>query len=343
MNEEKKTETDQPATNLLVFMYHWRKHLFVISIVAAFFSGLISFLIAPQYKAVAGVFAMRSFTASKYLTEEDKGNKEDFLDIGDEDDIEKLMQILNSTELQELVVKKYNLFNHWKISTDDPNKNTWMSLKFAEMISYKRTDMLSVKIEVFDYSPDTAALIANSITELADTVKKHFAKRIAVDALNIIKEEYSKNLTFMQLLEDSMQRLRSKGILDYNLQVEAFSKSLGKALAGGNGAGAQKIEDKLKNLELYGGPYLSLTNEFILQKERQVFLKNRLDDAYLNSTRIMPSNVVVQKAIKPDRKAKPIRWLIVFVSTISALLVAIMALVSVDRYKQFKKKMLAGC
>lgn len=146
------------------------------------------------------------------------------MDIGDEDDIEKLMQILNSTELQELVVKKYNLFNHWKISTDDPNKNTWMSLKFAEMISYKRTDMLSVKIEVFDYSPDTAALIANSITELADTVKKHFAKRIAVDALNIIKEEYSKNLTFMQLLEDSMQRLRSKGILDYNLQVEAFSK-----------------------------------------------------------------------------------------------------------------------
>ncbi len=325
--------------NLLGFIYIWRKHLLIITGAAIVFSALGSFLIRPQYKAVSSLFAIKSFSASKYLTEEPQGYAEDYMDIGDEDDIEKLMQILNSSELQDLVVEKFDLYRHWYIQKDDPNKATWMSLMFQEMVVFKRTDMMSVKIEVYDFSPDTAAQIANAIAVFSDTVKNRYTRRIALEALNIIKDEYDKSLRYMQMLEDSMQKLRAKGILEYNLQVQALTRSLGKALAGNNAGGADKIDQRLKTFQDYGGPYFNLTNEVMLQKERQVFLKTKLDAAFLNATRNLPSNVQVQKAKVPDKKSKPIRWIIVFVSALSAFVGAVLVLAAMVRFKEFKKKM----
>lgn len=339
IKKEENTIQKQPGMTILLFVIHWWKHLLVITLSAALFSALASYFIRPQYKSTTGVFAVKSFSTSKYLTEGPQSIKEDYMDIGDEDDIEKLLQVLNSSELQELVVKRFDLYKHWDIDPNDPNKLTWMNLKFMEMVNFKRTDMLSLKIEVYDYAPDTAALIANSVAEFADTVKNRFSKRIAVEALRILVDEYSKTLTYMKQLEDSMQVLRSKGVLDYNLQVEAYTRSLGKALAGGNASGVSKIEERMKALEKFGGPYLSLTNEFILQKERQVFLKAKLDEAYLNANRTLPSNMVVQKATPSDKKAKPIRWLIVFVATISAFFLSIMVIIVLEKIKELKKKM----
>ncbi|MBC7861894.1 MAG: hypothetical protein IAF38_02910 [Bacteroidia bacterium] len=329
-------ESPERGMTILLFIIQWWKHLLVISFSALLISAIASFFIRPQFKATSSVFAVKSFSVSKYLTD---GLKEDYMDIGDEDDIEKLMQIFNSSELQDLVVERFDLYKHWDIRADDPNKFTWMHLKFMEMVTFKRTDMLSVKIEVHDYSPDTAALIANAITEFSDTVKFRFTKRIAVQALNILVDEYDKTLAFMKKLEDSMAVLRTKGVLDYNLQVEAYSKSLGKALAGGNNAGVLKIEERLKKLEQFGGPYLSLTNEFILQKERQVYLKSKLDEAYMNATKQLPSNLTVQKATPSDKKDKPVRWLIVFVATLSAFFFSVMVLILLEKFKQLKKKM----
>jgi capsular polysaccharide biosynthesis protein len=334
-----KENINQSTFHLLSFIYKWRKHLVIITGAAIVFSALGSFLIKPQYKAVSSLFAIKSFSASKYLTEEPQGYAEDYMDIGDEDDIEKLLQILNSSELQELVVQRFDLYRHWDISKDDPNKETWMNLMFQEMVAFKRTDMMSVKIEVFDFSPDTAAQIANAIAVYADTVKNRYTRRIALEALGIVKEEYDKTLRYMKMLEDSMQKIRSKGILEYNLQVQALTRSLGKALAGNNTGGASKIDERLKTFEEFGGPYFNLTNEVMLQKERQVFLKTKLDAAYLNATRNLPSNLQVQKAKVPDKKSKPVRWIIVFVAAISAFFGSVLILAIIERYKEFKKKM----
>jgi capsular polysaccharide biosynthesis protein len=341
MENRSPENMNRSTLSLLEFLYHWRKHLAIITGAAIVFSALATFLIPNQYKAVSTLFAVKSFSASRYLTEEPPGVAEDYMDIGDEDDIEKLLTVLSSTELQDLVVKKFDLYNHWKISSDDSHKETWMNLKFQEMISFKRTDILSVKIEVYDYSPDTAAQIANAIAAFADTVKNRYTKRIALEALNIVQNEYDKTLIYMKVLEDSMQVIRGKGVLEYNLQVEALTRSLGKAMAGGNSAGVSKIEERLKTFEKFGGPFFNLTNEVMLQKERQVFLKSKLDAAYLNATRNLPGNLQVQKAKISDRKSKPVRWLIILISALSVFAGAIMVIIISDKYKAFKKKMTA--
>jgi capsular polysaccharide biosynthesis protein len=341
MDNGNKENTNWSTISLLQFIYQWRKHLLVVAVSAILFSFLAGILIPKQYKAVSTLFAVRSFSISKYLTDGPEQINEDYMDIGDEDDIEKLLQILNSTELQDLVVQKFDLYRHWKIETDDPHKETWMNLKFQDMVSFRRTDMKSVKIEVYDYSPDTAAKIANAIASFADTVKSRYTRRIAVEALNILKTEYDKTLTYLQALEDSMQKIRDKGVLEYNLQVQALTRSLGKALAEGKSAGANSIEEKMKAFQKYGGNYFNLTNEVLLLKERQVFLKAKLDAAYMNATRTMPSNMQVQKAKMADRKSKPVIWLIVVISTISALFVAIMVILLTARFNEFKKKIKA--
>src|ERR1700741_1274974 len=90
----------------------------IASIVAFIISTTIAFLLAPQYKSVATIFPTRSFSISKLLIEQNIGNQEDYMQIGDEDDAEKLLQILNSDHLQKIVADKFNLWQRWKVEKD---------------------------------------------------------------------------------------------------------------------------------------------------------------------------------------------------------------------------------
>ena len=96
MTEEREQEygrvadSNQVGMTVILFIINWWKHLLIICIAAAVFSAIASYLIKPQYKSTASVFAVKSFSTSKYLTEGPQSIKEDYMDIGDEDDIEKL-------------------------------------------------------------------------------------------------------------------------------------------------------------------------------------------------------------------------------------------------------------
>ena len=240
------------SIKLLAKIYIWRKKLLAVFLISAVVSGLISFLLPAQYKATAIVFPSRTFSVSKLLIEQNQGAQEDYMDLGDEDDAEKLLQILNSSEIRTRVAEKYDLWTNWKIDKKSLYAQHYLKMKWDDMVSFKRTNFVSIKIEVYDYIANRSADIANSIVSYADSVKFRMTREVAKQALDITKDEYNSTLIRIKELEDCLQSFKELGIIDYKAEIKAYTKSMAKAIEKGNESAQKKLQEKLDVFKKYG-------------------------------------------------------------------------------------------
>ena len=67
--------------------------------------------------------------------------------------------------------------------------------------------------------------------------------------------------------------------------------------------------------------------------DREAILKKRFELMKLDAETQMPSAFVVDYASAADKKAKPIRWLIVVMSVVSTLVFALLALLAAENLK----------
>jgi tyrosine-protein kinase Etk/Wzc len=313
------------ATTLLSKLIKWRKQLLIYTIVAAILSGLVSFLMPKQYKSTVVVFPARHFSTSKLLLEQNTGNQEDYMQLGDEDDAEKLIQVLNSDALKLKVAKVFDLYKRWKIK-DTTFAYHYLKLKWEEMVSIKRTEFNSIKIEVYDYTANNSAQLANGISDYSDTVRNEMTRSVSGQALKIVKEAYDNTLTMMRQLEDSLQTLRQLGVLDYKSDVEAYTKSYAKAIEKGNKTAILELEKKLDILKKYGGAYLYINENLKKYRFKYPVLKAKYDDELMNYKENLPFKFVVEKARPNEYKAKPKRLVIIGLSSISAFILTFLIL-----------------
>lgn len=326
------------SEQLLIKIIKWRKPL-TLSVICAFvISSIIAFVMAPQYKATATIFPTRSFSVSKLLIEQNIGNQEDYMQIGDADDAEKLLQILNSDQIKKLIANKYNLWDKWKIEKGKYGEH-YLRLKWDNMVRFKRTDFNSVKIEVHDYTADGSAEIANSITDFVDSVKNNMTKSVALQAFNIVKAEYQNTIKRMNEIEDSLQVLRQLGILDYKNDEEAYTRSYAKALEKGNNEAIKRLEEKLNVLKKYGGSYNMLSENLRKYRFKYPVIKAKYDEANVNLNNSLPFKFIVDKAVPNEYKAKPVRWLIILVSSASTFILSLIILSMSEKMRSIKNQL----
>lgn len=268
MENERGNTTELNSENLIVFFYRWRKPLIIITLLAAITSIVVSLLIQDKYKSTVVLFPTTTSSISKALISENNTGKEDVLRLGEEEQAEQMIQILNSDEIRERIINKYDLMKHYDIDDDDRYKQTKLHREFANNVSFDRTKFMSVEINVLDHSPDTAAKIANDIASLLDTVKNRMRREIAVEALAIVKGEYDTQTAYISLLEDSLKRFRSMGIINIRAQSERLTEQMAIALLQGKKSVAEDLRVRLDTLSKYAGIFTSVQDEIVLEKKR---------------------------------------------------------------------------
>lgn len=333
-----QSDLNNESIKLLAKIYVWRKKLIIVSVIAAVLSTIVAFILSPEYKATVIVFPSRTFSVSKLLIEQNQGAQEDYMDLGDEDDAEKLLQILNSSEIRTRIADEYDLWTHWDIEKNTVHSQHYLKLKWEDMVSFKRTNFVSIKVEVYDYVATRSAKIANSIVAYADTVKFKMTREVAKQALEITKNEYNTTIKRIGELEDSLQAIKELGVLDYAAEIKAYSKSMAKAVESGNQSGQKNLQEKLDLLKKYGASYDYVYSNLKKYRLKYPIIKNKYDEALVNYNSPLPSKFIVDKAIADEQKAKPYRWLIVLLSTVSAFLLALMYLLFTEKFADLKKK-----
>jgi uncharacterized protein involved in exopolysaccharide biosynthesis len=333
-----QSDLNNKSIRLLAKIYIWRKKLLIVTLIAVVVSVAVSFIISPQYKATAIVFPSRTFSVSKLLIEQNQGAQEDYMDLGDEDDAEKLLQILNSSEIRSKIADQYDLWTNWQIKNNTPYSQHYLKLKWDDMVTFKRTNFVSIRVEVYDYVANRSADIANSIVEYADSVKFRMTREVAKQALGITKEEYEATITRINELQDSLQAIKELGVLDNKEEIKAYSKSMAKAIEKGNESAQNKLQVKLDVLKKYGTAYDAVYSDLKKYRLKYPIIKNKYDEALVNYSKPMPSKFVVEKATPNEKKAKPIKWLMVLISTVSAFLIALLYLLFTERFVELKNK-----
>jgi hypothetical protein len=237
-----------------------------------------------------------------------------------------------------MVAEKFDLWKKWKIEKD-AYADHYLRLKWENMVRYKRTDFNSIKVEVYDYTANGAAEMANTITDYVDSIKNTMTREVAASAFNIVKDEYERTITRMNQLEDSLQILRQMGILDYKTDVESYTRSYAKALEKGNTASIKALEEKLNLLKKYGGAYFQISENLRKYRFKFPVIKAKYDEAEINMKNSLPFKFVVDKATPNEYKARPVRWLIVLISTLSAFILCVIFLAISEKINSLKNKL----
>jgi len=322
--------------DIFTFVYTRKKILFLLTIIGAIVSIIVSFRITPKFKSSVIFFPASSASISQELLSENPTPKS-VRKFGEEEELEQLLQVLQSDDIRSKIIKKFNLIEHYKIDTTAQYPMTLLTDEFNANIGFARTEYQSIRIDAMDKEPQMAADIANEIASQLDTTMNRMQKERARKALSIVEREYFSLKSQMKKLDDSLTMIRNFGINDYETQSQVFNTELAKALASGNAHAVKSLEEKISILSKYGSAYQSMTNFLKWENERLSLLKAKYAQAKVDAEQTLPYKFIVNRAFKAERKSYPVRWLIVSVSTISTFVITLLLLITLDILKQVRR------
>lgn len=336
-----RNESIFDSTNLIVYLYSWRIPLIIVTLIAAILAAVFSspYFIEPKYESTVTVFPTTTNSLSKALLPQKFASRgQDILEFGEEEQAEQLLQILNSDEIRNQIIEQFNLVEHYDIDTNGSYVRTQLYETYSDNLSFRRTEYMSVEINVLDTDPVMAADIANAIVILLDNAKNRIQKERAQKGLKIIEGEFLALKQEVKQLEDSLTLLRYKGVHDYETQSAALSEQLATALIENNRSAVKSIEQKLDTLAKYGGTYVSLRDELQYMKEEVVKLKTTYDQAKVDVNETLPATFRVNEAYPAEKKSYPTRWLIVVVSALGAFTITLISILIIDTIKNSGRK-----
>lgn len=313
--------------------------LLSVCIIAIVVSSIVSLLITPKYKSTHILFPVSSASISQSLIAESHGKK-DIFKFGEEEDVEQLMQILLSNNIRNKIIEKYDLFNHYEINENSKYPLTNLYRTYDRNIKISRTEFMSIKIDVLDKCPETAAMIANDISELSDSTIRNIRKERIGKAYVVVNREFENQQAKIKEIEDSLKALSLLGIIDVRSQSEVYSDQYAAALVSGNISGAERIKEKIRILEKHGSSFIILKEKMFEEVKKLTQIETKYVEAKIDLEEDLPNRYVVNYAEIPEKKAYPIRWLIVVVSVISTFLFSILILMFFTRVEANKKKKL---
>jgi uncharacterized protein involved in exopolysaccharide biosynthesis len=319
--------------HLLAFYIRHSKKVLIFTALAALVSIVAALVITPLYLSEVIIFPASNTSISKELLTDVTRSRKDILLFGEDEEAEQLLQILYSDEIKSRIVQRFDLFLHYNIPTDAGYPNTSIGKKFANNINFSRTQYQAVKIQVYDKDPQMAANIAEAILELVDTVYNNIQKKRALGAYKIVEAEYLRWQQIHSGIMDSLTLLRNVGVWDYQIQVQMLTEALVRAIEKNNAPAQTDIKRQLATLERFGGLYLDLSARLESTQLQLALLASKLSEARVDLEQNLSHKFIVNAPSVPEKKAKPVRWLIVVISTISAFVLISVILIFLESFK----------
>lgn len=284
-------------------------------------------------------------------------------------EVEKITDIANSEEVAIHIIEKFNLWNEYGINKDEDSSPRFYALKnFQDNIQAMKTQGNGVMIIAHHTDPQTAADIANEIAKKTDEINRRLIHSTKANLLNLYETTLQRYGEAQKQYLDSARELRKQyNIYNYSRQTEMM---VGKVLEvqselSGKKALLQKLkssygsqsEIKAINQEvaMLTGQLHSITNDvgsaLNLAKFREgVDELINVEQIYMNfsvqienveskiaNVEIMGKTnyatiLTLNEAQPSDKKAKPVRWVILLATLILSLGAALLGLIIMDRF-----------
>jgi uncharacterized protein involved in exopolysaccharide biosynthesis len=308
--------------------------LVIVAILTIIGSAIVALILPVYFESMTTIFPVKLAQAPVNETAFRRGNISDFGETGE---AEQVLEILNSNSLMERVVNKFDLYTHYQIPRADPASKSFVFKAFQGNVNIKRTKFNSIQITVKDKNPQMAADIANSIANYLDTLKYEMVLTRANELIHNLEFQRDKQQRLIDNFKKDMDSLTNAGIMSQfqrGYLLEAYGQSLGKERAE-----LRKLVDDNINL---GEKFDLVERMFDREVENLLLINKYLVQTKADAEIQFSQKFVVDIAVPADKKSYPIRWLVVLVSLISAMLISIGFLIFQKRWPQYRKILLSN-
>jgi uncharacterized protein involved in exopolysaccharide biosynthesis len=330
-----KDKGSENYLNIIVVIVQWWKTLLVVGVAAAVVSAGASMLIRPKFRSSVIMMPTASNALSQMILI--AHNQNEYLDatqFGDDMKIDQMLQILNSREVKAHLIEKFNLIVHYDIDTTSKYWKTKLYERVKDNCTYSRTNFMGVQISVLDEDPQFAADMANEIADYYDVLKRKVIQQRTEEAFVILQEEMNDLDETVSVLEDSLSKIMSYGVYDYDNQSQRLVQQYAKEVASGNSAAAKRIKSELDILAEWGPAFFSVRERIQYLKEFQMELQQKYQAMRVDANYSMTQKFVVEYAVASDKKAYPKRSMIVILSTFCALSLGLLFVITKDGLKK---------
>ena len=304
--------------NLLEIVWKWKKHFIIVGILAivlsAFFSS--SIFIKPKYKSTARIYPSNNI----YV-------------FSEESQSEQLLEFITSLDIKLRTIDAFKLDEVYKIKRQNHQYLSSILSEFNDNVKFKKTEFETIEIQVLDTDPIRASNMCDSIISFLNEKVRLMHRIKHEEVATIAKNDYAFISHKVDSLEEKLNFLRKEyHILDYRLQAEEITKGMVRVLAqqGMNSSGGKELALWLKNLSEKGGEFEILDKEqrkMISQKDSTMKV---YDQSVSSANKRIIYGQIVQSPIPADKKSSPVRSIIVFISTLSALFVALLVVLFIE-------------
>ncbi len=373
MREEQEANFSLDIFKLFHLVWKWKFPIIIASAVAVLLTYLFTGpkFVTPLYKATVIFYPTTNTSLSQTLLTEPGNQGFSVLQFGDDEDAEQLLQILNSDEMRNNVIIKYELASHYGMDTSKLVSMLSMRTLLGKNLEIKQTEYKAIQVSVYDWDPKLAAEMANYIANYADNTKNDIQKLKAKEALNIIAEEYDRQERMMDSLNRNLMKLRELGVYDYFEQSSQLNEALTlntvrlqqeeaqlkiyeenkeslpdtlliktKARVNGYRAAIKSIQPRLDMIKVHGGSYLNSINTLELERKKLLSLKMRYESAKLEFEKALPQKFVINKADVPEIPSKPRRILTSFIVGVSTFILSIILIFILNSFSGLRKQYL---
>ena len=312
-------------TNLVNLLLKWRIHLLVILLVAVALAVIFSssFFITPKFKSYAVIYPAN---VSPY---------------SEESETEQMFQILQSQDITDSVITKFDLPTHYKISRDYQYFKTAIYYEYSQNVKIEKTPYDAVSIEVLDKDPQMACDMVNAIIDFYNDKVRGMHNAKYFEVMDMYRQLLNKKERNIDSLKHALYTLSvESGILGYDQSSEEIMRGYLRTVTGGAAANINTAEVKRlkENMEKIGGELILLTESIKNEARTYADFKVEYEDALRFYDAKLTYCNVITNPYPADKKSYPIRWLIVVMTFILTFFFSIVVILMVENLRVIKLK-----
>lgn len=289
-------------TPLLKVILKWKWHIIAVTIIAALSGAIFSgpTFITPKYKSEAIVYP---------------GGMSEF---SDETFTEQMLQVMESQEIIDSVVEIFDLMAHYEIDPNYKYAKTILLGEYHDRVSISKTPYDAVRIKVLDKDPEIACNIVNEIIRLYNVKFANIHQSKKRENVRMYEKSLAKKYDFIDSLKRELAKITNDGET-LNYLYLSKGNSIAYFSDGNNKSG--NISDAIALVEL-------------ISSETEAYSEIKIDYEYelRQAEAEMTFCNVVSNPFVADKKATPVRWIIVALCGIGAFLLSILVVAAIDKF-----------
>ncbi len=295
----------------------WKKHIAILVIVAGITSALFSvFVMDEWYLSYATFYPVNQ--AQNDRSAIFNGEVTDYW--GGKADVNRVLTIANSTPIIDFIIDSFKLAEHYNV---DQNKKYWRTIvrkKFEKKYEAIKTEREAVQVSVYDTDPKVAADIVNTVVQLTDEWNKLHVRESKDKVYKSIGEQIEKLQKRVAANTDTLS------LLGEQYKIKVASGTDGTVIVDGSDYRAVQIYKTV--LSKQNNSTRELNNLINIRGQLEVTMDNNETSLY-----------VLENAFPAERREKPVRSLVVFVTMLITGFVAVVGALLIEQIQEIKKQL----